>query len=325
MGFSLDTAMRLVAHGGWASLSDLQARMHVCEQTFGQVYRVLDEWSAVNNAKRRVALDPRVKEIVDGVDRDGIHIARGLFADPAFLEEARRRAGAATSRSRQMLATKPPGTSARDPETGLMVVAPGYSEVVDYSPLPVRGRSRALWSPQDGSPADWDMFFRTVYGHPVVQGFYHAYWQDLNQNSQILCEHLVPSLIGDDWHIDKPYDQMKVYILLNDVTSRQGPTRYLKGSHRTDNFHKIRLLHSFFVHGVNYAYPSPRVVTALPGEEILATGRAGDAIFFDTCGIHSGTRCFEGERLTLTVYPNSFNFKGWVLTVLRQPGHAADW
>jgi hypothetical protein len=116
--------------------------------------------------------------------------------------------------------------------------------------------------------------------------------------SAVLAERLSPSPAGDWWHIDRIVDQVKVMVLLNDVEMDQGPLQFKAGTHRgVPELGPI--YHQVFASGVDYAYPPGPLVERLARATRFGIGRAGDCIFFDTLGIHSGTRCLSGERLAL--------------------------
>jgi hypothetical protein len=132
----------------------------------------------------------------------------------------------------------------------------------------------------------------------------------------VLLELLTPSIEGDSWHIDAIEDQYKAMILLSDTKMSNGPLRYKIGSHLSSEPGYLRLLHSIFKYGLDYAYPSKGVVDKLSGEVRYGTGEAGDCIFFDTSGIHSGTRCLDGQRLALVVYLKVNSQKNATLSAL---------
>ena len=72
-----------------------------------------------------------------------------------------------------------------------------------------------------------------------------------------------------------------------------------------DSFgHKLKpMLYSTFAHGRSWGcYPPYVIIDSLGILTYKATGKAGDAIFFDTKHIHSGSICKKGLRLGLVSY-----------------------
>ena len=65
--------------------------------------------------------------------------------------------------------------------------------------------------------------------------------------------------------------------------------------------------------GLNYNYPPKPLVERLPGALELGTGRAGDAIFFDSLGLHAGSICWSGARTALVTSFNAATAKNdWI-------------
>ena len=118
-----------------------------------------------------------------------------------------------------------------------------------------------------------------------------------------LAEELVPAKIADYWHIDGILDQYKAMILLKDVGEDQGPMFFKPNTkkHLSDKLNPM--LHSTFAYGRAWGnYPYYRIVDSLEIETYKATGKAGDAIFFDTMHIHRGSFCTNGNRLAVNAY-----------------------
>lgn len=102
------------------------------------------------------------------------------------------------------------------------------------------------------------------------------------------------------WHFDRIADQLKIMILLTDVSIESGPLRVRTRSHQAHQSLKS-YYHDVFVHGVSKAYPAEGVIETLPGEDVFGCGKAGDAYIFDTRTIHSGTVCKHGRRRVAVV------------------------
>lgn len=110
-----------------------------------------------------------------------------------------------------------------------------------------------------------------------------------------------------EWHFDRIADQVKVMFLLSDVGQLDGPLRVRTSSHHVSTLTKP-YYHDVFTSGVGYAYPGPGIIESLPGEDFYATGSAGDAIFFNTRTVHSGTQMSRSEPRKVAVatfYPHT--------------------
>lgn len=116
------------------------------------------------------------------------------------------------------------------------------------------------------------------------------YFDHDTTTNYLLAERLEPSPKADNWHIDRIVDQLKVMILLTDVTPDQGPLRYKLGTHRPRP-ELMSVYHRMFGNGVSDGYLETELAERLSGEVVFGTGKAGDALFFDTLGVHSGTMC----------------------------------
>lgn len=88
----------------------------------------------------------------------------------------------------------------------------------------------------------------------------------------------------DDWRF------VKFFLYLTDVDEGAGPHRFVRGSHRTRNFLRIRRI------------PDHEVASAFPAKDCLSIhGEAGDAFLEDTFGLHKGQPPQQRRRLLLQV------------------------
>ena len=135
--------------------------------------------------------------------------------------------------------------------------------------------------------------------------------------SYFLFEKLTPSSIPDYWHIDGILDQYKAMILLEDVGEEQGPM-FFKPATKDFLGNKLSpMLYSTFAHGRSWGcFPSIDIVDGLGISTYKATGKAGDAIFFDTKHIHRGSICKRGHRLGLVSYLGVETARNQVLRLL---------
>lgn len=259
----------------------------------------------------------QTQHVLNSIHEDGFCQIPGLFSDTEFLEQARKRTIEATNMAldihKNQLAVKP----GMEHEEGLGFDQPSNSYYCPNSGLPFQGRARAHWRPSYPGMQKSQILL-DVFNHPLVQDVYKKYLSPLHQDSEILMERVEPAYVSDIWHIDKYSYQLKMAILLTDVTFKHGPTRYKRGTHICNNFDKAKLIHdSFFLNDLAYNYPTAPVVGRMPEETVYFTGKAGDAVFFETHGIHSGTRCLEGERLLLMVYPHCQDVSQQIMDVFR--------
>lgn len=164
---------------------------------------------------------------------------------------------------------------------------------------PISGRSRVIW----GSPVKAPPVIRRLMGDPELTGIISSYYNGANVRcDRVLGEKLVPGEIGDRWHMDSITDQFKVMVLLTSVKATSGPMHYLTGTHHRpsafdETYHRI--LNKGYK---QFAYPSPNEVSPFLEGLKVCSGSPGNCILFDTIGIHSGTRCEEGERSILSAY-----------------------
>jgi hypothetical protein len=88
----------------------------------------------------------------------------------------------------------------------------------------------------------------------------------------------------DDWRF------VKFFLYLSDVDSGGGPHCFVKRSHRSSNFLRIRRI------------PDGEVAAAFPEHDRLSIeGKAGDAFLEDTFGLHKGQPPTSKRRLLLQV------------------------
>jgi len=129
------------------------------------------------------------------------------------------------------------------------------------------------------------------------------------------------------WHFDKIFDQVKAMVLLSDVGREHGPIRYKAATHRDRPAFVDLFLHESFkrgaIHGLDYAYPPQPLVERLPHEDLFGVGRAGDVLFFDTLGLHTGTACSTGERRAVVAAYNAQTARNNRLYKLLFPDRAA--
>jgi hypothetical protein len=246
--------------------------------------------------------EQQIEAVVDELRRNGMAIWRGLFANPELLDGVRSTLDEDFSRWEAIFRARDDSCEEVFEEETRRTFRRGTKEYYECD-----SRTRVNYS-YDNTPNS----IRRLRDDPRLREVVCRYYQlDAGRCNYILAEKLSPSPVGDSWHIDRIQDQFKVMILLSDVGPEQGAMKYKLGTHQKPPPKIDHFFYQYFRAGVDYCYVSPPLGDKAPGEEKLAVGRAGDCIFFDTTGLHSGTRCQAGERLALvfgfTDVPSSRN------------------
>jgi hypothetical protein len=113
------------------------------------------------------------------------------------------------------------------------------------------------------------------------------------------------------WHHDECGKHLNVITLLTDVTERDQPMTYLKGSHR--------MLHSR-ARWANSRFTREDVERMYPHlEQMTCTAAAGSIMIFDSNGLHRGNRSNGATRDNLVC---NYNF-GYMPYPLHIPSEAA--
>ena len=132
-----------------------------------------------------------------------------------------------------------------------------------------------------------------------------AAYQTNNISSFVMTAHLIPKPenlgSGGGWHRDRAESrEIKVMLYLNDVSEKNGPYQYYKGSHLPKS-----ILSGIIDLGFNqnqYRYTQKEVDRI--DQRLLRTidGKAGTLVLSDARGLHRGKPIEKGERYALTVY-----------------------
>jgi hypothetical protein len=234
--------------------------------------------------------EQQIEAIVGELRLNGMAIWRGLFAEADLLGEVRSTLDAGFARWAAIFREKDDSCeSVIDEETHWTFVRGTKQYFERYS------RTRLSYNYDHTPPA-----IQKLRDDPRLREVACRYYQlDVGPCHYILGEKLSPSPVGDSWHIDRIQDQFKIMILLSDVGPEQGAMKYKLGTHQKPPPKIDHFFYQYFRAGVDYCYVSPPLGDNAPGEDKLAVGCAGDCIFFDTTGLHAGTRCQAGERLAL--------------------------
>lgn len=107
----------------------------------------------------------------------------------------------------------------------------------------------------------------------------------------------------DDWRF------VKFFLYLTDVDDDSGPHCFVRGSHRTSNFLRIRRI------------SDQEIRKAFPQQDLLRiNGRAGDAFLEDTFGLHKGQPPLRSRRLLLQVQYSICPIAVYTYRPLQLPG-----
>ena len=110
---------------------------------------------------------------------------------------------------------------------------------------------------------------------------------------------------GGGWHRDSPFShQFKFILYINDVTEKNGPFQYIKGSHKTKNIinycQKTNL--SLKKYRLSEFEVNEIVTKSVCNEIITVVGKAGTLLIADVKGLHRGKPLEDGERWATTRY-----------------------
>ncbi len=114
------------------------------------------------------------------------------------------------------------------------------------------------------------------------------YWLHFKSNSTVKTS-------AQLWHRDPEAKKMlKIFLLMHDVDSSQGPTEIISHSHKTSPNKVLSKFQSSKIHISNLDIDKLKNKTELSFE--FMTGTTGTIIFLDTSAIHRGGFC-ENDRL----------------------------
>jgi hypothetical protein len=118
--------------------------------------------------------------------------------------------------------------------------------------------------------------------NPVIIGS-RLYWSLAHENEEFLT--------AENWHVDSGDGLrfVKLFVALTHVSTSNGPTGYIKGSHKSlpRKFYSGRRFHP------------KEIERRFSGQLLEATGPVGTIYLADTRGLHRGTPVREGKRLLL--------------------------
>jgi hypothetical protein len=147
----------------------------------------------------------------------------------------------------------------------------------------------------------------------VIRDIVDSYFGNNLNDASIYLEYKYKSYQYDPnivYHTDSPFKQLKVWLLLDDVNETNGPLVYIGRSHK---MHEWRIIKDFLnitqnnndFNSLYSTYSRMELAklaqrhSGLVDFEKKITGKKGDLIIADTCGIHGGTILEEGHRIQL--------------------------
>jgi hypothetical protein len=149
--------------------------------------------------------------------------------------------------------------------------------------------------------------------NPIVRDIVSSYFGGKPNDANIYLEYKYmlhqydPNIV---YHTDSPFKQLKVWLLLDDVNEENGPLVYIGKTHKmhewriikdflniTQNNNEFNSLYSTYsrMEMAKLAVNHPSLVDF----EKKITGKKGELIIADTCGVHGGTILEEGHRIQL--------------------------
>ncbi|MCB9832325.1 MAG: phytanoyl-CoA dioxygenase family protein [Planctomycetes bacterium] len=278
------------------SPAEILASLRANADLFMSVYRHLEDRNLEQPVLRQrsfpSAIEAKVESTAAALERDGIAIWPGFITDPELIEELRCIVYRAQIRSQRLFAT------AADDELRVVDEALGW-EYCRGGPAARAGIARVdFWPDRCRVPEAVARVWRDARPAEVIGRAYRV----PTRPSHVIGERVFRDPRGDlvGWHVDRIMDQAKVMILLDDVDELNAPFRYRPGTHRALEEKKL-LLHHYFSHGIFHCEVTAQNAMAIGTETRVCTGRAGDAVFFDTGGIHSRSVCYEGAREVLNL------------------------
>lgn len=251
------------------------------------------------------AEETQVGAIAKELANESISVWKGMYSDPEFLASCNEVIERSFDKGRAELNG-----------SGQLSKIIQTSEIgcdYDFHLRPESGRTRGFF--HKGQVPAHPFLRKPVLDARMPEVISRAY----NCNADLyymMTERLDVADVGDYWHIDSIRDYAKVMILLTDTEEEHGAMRFKPGTKHCfcDN---SPLIHNIFCYGLDQAYPSEGVVRSLGGETTFATGKAGDAVFFDTAAVHSGMPCLKDHRMGIVLRFELDTVKNRIINHLR--------
>ena len=169
--------------------------------------------------------------------------------------------------------------------------------------MPLDGRVRLFFSPTVLARADMPNVIRRFADDPRCRALTAAYFDCaprdmLAATPYYMAEVMTPATKLESWHIDCLRPTIKCFLLLDDIGEEQAPLRYIDRSHLVDEA-RLRLFYRIARGGLGAAYFDDGAAADYDRQARHVVGTAGSLVVFDSRGIHAGSICRSGTRITL--------------------------
>jgi len=241
----------------------------------------------------------KINQIVSELHEKGIARWDGIYAAKETSEPAKDLLNDVFSRFDETFANLPDDATGSQDGDGSN---PWYYERGTKLYVTETGRKRVRFPPpQNSEQSEKVKTIEPIFRDERIVEIVSRYFGIKARYKRSMGEIIDPAREGDYWHIDSVGDQVKAMILMSDVDMDNAPVRYKVGTHRLDHEDLRHMKFAFFKYGRGHNYADPKTFRETPGEIVYGTGKVGDCLFFDTLGLHSGTRCAKGRRMVIVV------------------------
>jgi hypothetical protein len=249
----------------------------------------LDEIAANHPVAPLVPRDDTPREaaltqVIELLRRDGMVVLKGLFNDPEALEQLRAKAQQIKTSGEKL----DPSVSTYDETVGGQIWS-----------RPLFTHYRAGMNPDYLPPALNAFLAGGLFGDILTRTF--GITQEVKP-TLVVIDNMQPTTEYEMqwWHQDFVRDQIKAMILIDPVTSENGPMQIVPGTHRFEGQRRMIDFSMYSEEGfgdIPYHYYNK----AKPNT-IALTGEPGDVILFNTRTFHAVGRPRSYQRQTLTAY-----------------------
>ncbi len=234
----------------------------------------------------------KASQILDTLRINGIAVWDGLFLDDNIIDEATE-LGKALYDEHIEVGYKFTSADAHKIQAPSQIWSQKGKYHFTGEPDNTQGRYRAHF-PANGKQTE-NQIVNSLFFNPHIRSIVKRYYQAPVREEYFLFETLTPAVENQKFHFDGLTDQMKVMVLLEDVSIDDGPLIFLK---KTCN--ASEKLYPHFEAWFHQAEDHPDTdLDALKNEGVeqrIVTGKKGDCIFFDTLSLHRGSPCTTGIR-----------------------------
>lgn len=262
------------------------------EEILKELFDILSMASQCSSDFKDFVKNDDIENVRNDLVQNGVAVWQGMFADSDLIDKAKN-LGESLYEEHVNLAYKFSGDDTHEIQAPTTIWGEGrkylFAGELDNS----QGRYRTQF-PVNGSRTGNEIV-DNLFFDPRIQEIVANYYRSEIREEYFLFELLKPASEHQKLHIDGLKDQMKVMILLDDVTPEDGPLIFRKKSMKASD--------TIFPHFESwFKQADDHPDTDLDGlnnqglEEWVVTGKKGDCIFFDTSSLHRGSPCTTGMR-----------------------------